>query len=174
MTPGILAAFAGFFLFLVGHVLLFQLFTIRRRFQAMVALWAALLAAYGILCVVFHRHLPAAFVSSEPVVQVVGVLNGVAIYLLMFLVYLCIYFTDHSLSVAFMIELEHRPGRRMTREELKQRFPHDAMLRQRFADLEANHYVIREGDSYRLAPKGKLFVATLGSMKRFLKLEPGG
>lgn len=177
MTPGLLAAFTTFFLFLVGHVILFQTSNIARRFNAMAIIWAALLVGYVALYAVFIRRLPAALVSPEPVwglTGIVGALNGAVVYLLLFLVYCCFYFTDHSLSVAFMIELEHRPGRRITRTELKQRFPHDAMLKQRFADLEANGYVIRQGEYYRLTPKGKLFAGTLGAIKRFLKLEPGG
>ena len=177
MTPGLLAAFSSFLLFLVGHVVLFQLFTITKRFQAMAATWVTLLAVYGILYAGFLRCLPAAFVPVEPVASlsgVVGILNGAVVYLLLFLIYCCFYFTDHSLSVAYMIELEHRPGKTMTRTELITRFPHDAMLRQRLADLIANSYVVQEGECYRLAPKGKLFAGTLGTIKRMLKLEPGG
>jgi hypothetical protein len=177
MTPGLLAAFLSFFLFLIGHVVLFQVFTVTKRFQAMAATWVALLAAYGVLYAAFLRCLPAAFVSAEPVASLpglMGILNGVVVYLLLFLIYCCFYFTDHSLSVAYMIELEHCPGKTMTRTELIKRFPHDAMLRQRLADLVANSYVIQEGEYYRLAPKGKLFAGILGAIKRLLKLEPGG
>jgi hypothetical protein len=177
MTPGLLAAFSSFLLFLIGHVILFQLFTVTKRFQAMAATWLALLAAYLVLYALFLRCLPAAFVSAEPVVSLsglVGILNGMVVYLLLFLIYCCLYFTDHSLSVAYMIELEHRPGKTMTRTELIQRFPHEAMLQQRLADLIANSYVVQEGEYYRLAPKGRLFAGTLGTIKRMLKLEPGG
>ena len=177
MTPGLLAAFSSFFLFLIGHVVLFQLFTVTKRFQAMATTWVALLAAYSVLYPAFLRCLPAAFVSAEPVASLsglVGILNGMVVYLLLFLIYCCLYFTDHSLSVAYMLELEHRPGKTMTRTELIKCFPPDALLRQRLADLIANSYVIQEGDYYRLAPKGKLFAGTLGTIKRMLKLEPGG
>jgi hypothetical protein len=177
MTAGLLAGFLTFVLFLIAHVLLFQLFDITKRFNAMALTWFVLLAAYGALYSLFIHRLPAAFVSADPVwsmVGVVGVLNGAVVYLLLFLIYCCFYFTDHSLSVAYMIELEHRPGKTMTRAQLKERFPHEPMLRQRLTDLVANGYVIQEGEYYRLAPKGKLFAGTLGTMKRFLKLEPGG
>ena len=45
---------------------------------------------------------------------------------------------------------------------------------QRLADLIANGYVVQEGEYYRLAPKGKVFAGTLGTIKRMLNLEPGG
>lgn len=170
MTTGLLAAFSSFVLFLIGHVLLFQLFDIKKRFNAMALTWFVLLAAYGILYAVFVHHLPASFVSPG----IVGILNGAVVYLLLFLIYCCFYFTDHSLSVAYMIELEHRPGKTMTRAQLKERFPHDAMLRQRFADMMVSGYVIQEGECYRLTSKGKLFAGILGTIKRLLKLEPGG
>lgn len=177
MTAGLLAAFFSFLLFLIGHVLLFQIFIISKRFNAMAATWFILLTAYGVLYAGLVRWLPSAFVSPEPVgslTGVVGVVNGAVVYLLLFLIYCCLYFTDHSLSVAYMIELEHRPGKTITRAQLKERFPHDAMLRRRLADLIANSYVVQDGEYYQLAPKGKLFAGTLGTIKRMLRLEPGG
>jgi hypothetical protein len=62
----------------------------------------------------------------------------------------------------------------MTRQDLKERFPHDGMLQQRLADLIASGYACREGEHYRLLRKGMLFAGTLGGIKRFLKLGPGG
>lgn len=177
MTPGLLAAFATFVLFLIGQIALFQLFDIRSRFNALALIWLSLLVAYGFLYTVFLHYLPAVFVYPGPTLAwpgIIGIANGVVIYLLLFLVYCCFYFTDHSLCVAFMIELEGRPSRRMTRQDLKERFPHDKMLQQRLADLIASGYVYQEGEHYRLAGKGVLFAGTLGGIKRFLKLEPGG
>lgn len=177
MTPGLLAAFAAFALFLLGQVILFQLFNIQRRFNALALIWFTLLAAYGLLYVVLLSCLPAVFVYPGPALAwpgIMGIANGVVIYLLLFLVYCCLYFTDHSLCVAFMIELESRPNRRMTRQDLKKRFPHDKMLQQRLADLIASGYAFQEGEHYRLLRKGMLFAGTLGGIKRFLKLEPGG
>jgi len=175
MIPSLLAATLTFFAFLVGHVVLFNLFIIERRFQALVATWLILLALYAGLYCIFQQHLPLAWQSTAPLLSIVGIvalLNGVVIYLLLFLIYCCFYFVDHSLTVAFAIEFDLRGS--MTIEDLKKRFPYDVMLAQRLEDLIANHYVTREGDAYRLAHKGLCFVAVLGSVKRFLRLEPGG
>ena len=170
MTAGLLAALAAFGLFLAGHVLLFQVCDIQKRFNAMALTWLVLVAGYAVLEAVFRRVLPAALVTPG-----IGPwLNGAVVYLLLFLIYCCFYFTDHSLSVAYMLELEQRPGKTMTLGELKARFPHDVMLRERLADLIVHHYVVPDGECYRLAPKGKLFAGTLGGIKRMLRLEPGG
>ena len=177
MTPGLLAAFTTFVLFLVGQIALFQLFNIQRRFNALALIWFTLLAAYGAFYALFLHRLPAVFIypgSAFTWPGIIGIANGVVVYLLLFLVYCCLYFTDHSLCVAFMIELEGRPNRRMSRQELKERFPHDKMLHQRLDDLIASSYVVQEGEHYRLAQKGILFAGSLGAIKRFLKLEPGG
>jgi len=177
MISGLVSAVCSFVLFLIGHVLLFQLFTITRRFQALVATWFVLLVAYLMIYLFMERHFPAVPASSSPSSSyegLVGFVNGIVVYLLFFLIYCCLYFTDHSLSIAFMIELEDRPQKKMTRNELTQRFPFDAFLKQRITDLEESKFIIREGDYIRVAPKGKLCAATLGSLKRFLKLEPGG
>jgi hypothetical protein len=177
MTPGLLSAFATFGLFLIGQVALFQLFNIQRRFNALALVWFVLLAAYGVFYAFLLHHLPLALVYAGPVLswsEIIGIVNGAVLYLLLFLVYCCLYFTDHSLCVAFMIELEGRPSRRMTRQDLKERFPHDKMLQQRLSDLIASGYACQEGQHYRLARKGVLFAGALGGIKRFLNLEPGG
>lgn len=170
MTAGLLAAFGAFALFLIGHIALFQLCDIKKRFHAMALTWLVLVASYLALYVVFRRSLPASLVTPG----FLPWLNGGIIYLLLFLIYCCFYFTDHSLSVAYMLELESRPGKTLTRSELKARFPHDEMLRQRLGDLIANKYVIQEGEYYRLTPKGLMFAGGLGGIKRMLRLEPGG
>ena len=172
MMPGLLAAAISFVAFLVVQVALFNLCTIRRRFQALASMWFGLLALYGVLVAVLQWHLPTHWLAATQLETTIGILNGAAVYLLLFLVYCCFYFTDHSLTVAFAIEFEARGS--MTRADLKQRFPYDTMLAQRLDDLIANRYVVRNGDAYQLAPKGQRFVAILGTLKRFLKLEPGG
>ena len=172
MMPGLLAVAISFFSFFVVQVVLFNLFTIKRRFQALVGMWFCLSVLYGFLFAIFQHRLPVKWLASTRIETIVSFLNGATLYLLLFLVYCCFYFTDHSLTVAFAIEFDARGS--MTRDDLKQRFPYDAMLEQRLADLIANQYVRRDGGAYQLAPKGRCFVAVLGTLKNFLKLEPGG
>jgi len=172
MMPGLLAAGIAIVAFLVVQVVIFNLCRVVRRFQALAGMWFVLLAVYGAMFALLQQRLPAAWLAETDFERWVSFVNGGIVYLLLFLIYLCLYFTDHSLTVAYAIELELHGH--MTRDEIKQRFPHDRMLQQRLADLVSNRYLIQEGESFRLAPKGKLFAGTLGTIKRCLKLEPGG
>ena len=82
MTAGLLAALITFFLFLVGHALLFQLFTITKRFNAMALTWFILLAAYAALYAMFLHYLPVTYVHQEPALSLpglVGIVNGAVI-----------------------------------------------------------------------------------------------
>jgi hypothetical protein len=172
MMPGLLAAAITIGVFLAVQVAIFNLFHIVRRFQALAAMWFALLALYVAMFLFFQHRLPQVWLAETDFERWVSFVNGAVVYLLLFLIYLCLYFTDHSLTVAYAIEFEQRG--QMTRDDIKRRFPHNAMLEQRLADLTANSYVVRSGDAYCLAPKGKFFVSTLGTLKRLLKLELGG
>jgi hypothetical protein len=177
MAPGLLAAFICFAVFLITQIVLVHLIVVTNRLKAMALTWLVLLALYVALYGPLENALPAALLPAEGLSDLarrVNFVNGALVYLMMFLSYACFYYTDHSLCLAYMIEFESRPLKKMTIEEIKQHFSYDALLAGRLDDLVANHYVVREGEQYRLAPKGQLFAGTLGTIKRMLKLEPGG
>ena len=177
MIPGLLAAFLCFGLFLLAIIALFQARPSVHRFGAMALTWLILLAAYIPIYFFFQHSLPphiAAFAPLHTARGAVNFLNGGIVFTFMYLTFSALYTSDHGLSLAFMFELEGTPGRSMTLEALKLRFPYDAMLRGRLGELVENNFVIQEGDYYRLAPKGILVVAGLGGLKTFLRLDPGG
>jgi hypothetical protein len=174
---GLISAFCCFVVFMAAHIALFHLASIPNKFRAMEQIWCILLALYAVLYFLCEKVLPSNWASPSSVTQLenwVNFFNGILIYLLLFLSYCCFRFTDHSLSIAFMIELEQRLQRRMTLTELKLPFPYDALLKQRFGDIEANGFVSREGEFLCLTAKGRLYAGFFGRLKRFLKLEPGG
>ena len=177
MIAGLLTAFICFAVFLVTQLALAHLAPATHRLKAMAVTWLVLLALYVALYGPLQNALPAALLPAEGLsrlARAVNFFNGALVYLLVFLGFVCFYCTDHSLCLAYMIEFENRPAKTMTIEEIKQHFSYDALLAGRLDDLVANHYVVREGEQYRLAPKGQLFAGTLGTIKRMLKLEPGG
>jgi hypothetical protein len=162
---------------MVVHIALFHFASILHKLKVMAFIWFLLLVLYAVLYVLFEKLLPGNWVVSPSVTRLescVNFSNGILVYLLLFLSYCCFRFTDHSLSIAFMIELEQRSQKRMTLKELKQRFPYDALLKQRFGDLEVNGFVYRKGEHLHLTSKGKLYAGVFGGLKRLLKLEPGG
>ncbi len=177
MIPGLLAASACFVLFLALSIGIFQLAPDVHRFGTMAKLWLVLLVVYVPLYFLFQHLLPTPIAAVLPLNSLKGAVNfgnGMLIFTFMYLNFCALYTSDHGLSLAFMFELEGRADKQMTLDQLRERFPYDALLRGRLIDLEANHFVICEGEYFRLAPKGKLFATVLGGLKRFLRLEPGG
>lgn len=177
MIAGLLAATACFVLFLAIIIAWFHIAPEVHRFGTMARVWLLLLLAYVPLYLWFQQLLPASVAAVAPLRSLKGAVNffnGMLVFTLMYLNFCAMYTSDHGLSLAFMFELEGRSDKRMTMDELIQRFPYDAMLKGRLSDLEANNFVVRDGEYYRLALKGQLVAMFLGGIKRFLKLEPGG
>jgi hypothetical protein len=177
MVPGLLAAFICIAVFLVTQIALVHVMVVTNRLKAMAITWLVLVALYVALYHPLQHALPPALLPEESVSDFVRRANfviGLVVYLLMFLTYGCFYYTDHSLCLAYMVEIEKRPQKRMALSEIKQHFPYDAMLARRLEDLMASQYVVRDGEHYRLDTKGKCLTAVTGPLKRFLNLEPGG
>lgn len=177
MIAGLLAAVICFILFLATIIAWFHRAPGVHRFGAMARAWLVLLLIY--LPVYFFVAEPltarvAAPLALSDIRGAVNFLNGMVVFTLMYLSFCVLYSSDHGLSLAFMFELEAKTDKRMTLAQLIQRFPYDAMLRGRLSDLEANGFVIRKGEHFRLASKGNFIAWILGGLKRFLKLEPGG
>jgi hypothetical protein len=177
MIPGFLTAISGFVLFLAIIIVWFHVAPKVHRFGTMARAWLVLLVVYAPLYFVFQKLLPPSLSAVMPLNSLKGIfnfVNGMLIFTFMYLNFCAMYSSDHGLSLAFMFELEGKSNKRMTLDELIQRFPYDAMLKGRLRDLEANNFVVREAEYFRLAPKGRFVAGLLGGIKSFLKLEPGG
>lgn len=177
MIPGLLAAFICMTLFVVTQIILVHVVTVTRRLKAMALNWLVLLGVYVIIYGQFQRVLPASLLPPagiSEIARVVNYVNGLFVYLMLFLTFCCFYYTDHSLCLAYMVEMDHRPDKKMSIDEVKKHFPFDGMLQRRFNDMVASRLVVREGDHYRLDKKGRRMIAITGNLKRFLRLEPGG
>lgn len=177
MIAGLLCAVICFALFLATIIAWFNRSPGVHRFGAMAKAWLVLLLVYLPVYFFVAQPLTARVAAPLPISELAGavnLVNGMVVFTLMYLSFCVLYSSDHGLSLAFMFELEGKTDKRMTLAELIQRFPYDAMLRGRLTDLEANGFVVREGEYFRLAPKGRFVAGFLGGIKRFLKLEPGG
>jgi hypothetical protein len=177
MIGGLLAAVICFILFLATIIAWFHRAPGVHRFGAMARTWLVLLLIYLPVYFFVAQPLTVRLAAALPLSDIQGAVNfvnGIVVFTLMYLSFCVLYSSDHGLSLAFMFELEDKTDKRMTLEQLIERFPYDAMLRGRLSDLEGNGFVIREGEYFRLAPKGRFIAGFLGGLKRFLKLEPGG
>ncbi len=175
MAKGLVLALAGFFVFLVLHVLLFRLLAPKRRFGAMVRI--ALVLGLGLILV--HRAISPDLGGLLPAYTAAGwaidLLNSLLVYVFLFVGYCMFYFlVDRGFSGRIMIEIQTAPGRRLRQQDIACRYPLDMVLRRRLTEMMEISGVAQKGGRYLNTAKGHCTAAMFAFAKRFLQLGEGG
>ena len=175
MLKGLLLAAGAFCAFVPLHVTVFHLVAPQRRFGAMVRLHAALALA-----------LTAAYVATPPDVWVlpagwagagwlIDVANGLLVHSLLFVGYSMFYFlVDRGFSARILIEIERVPGRALSPEGVARMYSLDQVVERRLDEMLDLGSLIKEGDRYRITPRGRREARLFASMKSFFRMGPGG
>jgi hypothetical protein len=173
MLKGIVLAAGAFGLFLPLHVVLLRTVRPHARFKAMMALHAALAVA---LLVVYAATPPDLVPSPRgwgAGGSVIGALNAVAVHWFLFMGYSMFYFlVDRGFSLRIMIEVE-RAGA-LSREGIAAAYPPEGVVRRRLDEMVEIGRLVREGDRYRLTPRGRFDARMFAWLKAFLQFGPGG
>lgn len=175
MLKGLVLALAGFFLFLVLHVLLFRLRVPQRRFMALVRL--ALLLGLGLAIV--HRTTPQDLGILPHAYTVAGwaidLLNGLLVYGFLFIGYCMFYFlVDRGFSGRIMIEIESSPNRRLRQQDIAARYSIEMVLQRRLNEMLEIGRIMEKDGRYCNTDKGRSATAMFSFAKRFLQLGEGG
>ena len=175
MLKGILLACGAFGAFLPLHLAIFHLRAPHRRFGSMVRLHALL--ALGLL---------AAYAVTPPDVWVIpagwagagwliDLANGLLVQSLLFVGYSMFYFlVDRGFSARILIEIERAPGRALTPEEVARVYPLERVVARRLDEMLDMGSVTKEGDRYRITPRGCRQARLFAFLKSFFRLGPGG
>lgn len=172
---GLIAALVCFLFFMVSHGFIFHRWEIHHRARTLVII--------GLGSVPFHVlvywllpedsvYLPPAWSAPS---DIVNFLNGVIIYLFIFLGY-CqfFYMAESSVGVRTLIELERAPEQGLDVSDLTKLYSYDWMLDRRLVRLVTGGFMSFESGRYRNIRKGRLIANTLRWCKEFLRLGPGG
>jgi len=172
---GLLAAALTFLIYLGVQAGWFHAVRIRRKLSVMLGLWAvggALYAGFFALLPDDATYLPRLLVAPS---DALTWSSGLFVYWGLFSAYYQVFnMADNSVGVRSLIELTRGPGGGMTLVELKRVYPYDAMLGRRLERLVEAGFLERADDRYRCAPKGAAAARTMGTLKAFLRLGPGG
>jgi len=175
VLKGILLACGAFAAFLPLHLAVFRLLAPARRFGSMVRLHALL--ALGLL---------AAYAATPPDVWVLPVgwagagglidlANGLLVQGLLFVGYSMFYFlVDRGFSARILIEIEGAPGRALTPEEVARVYPLERVVARRLDEMLDMGSVTKEGERYRITPRGCRQARLFAFLKSFFRLGPGG
>lgn len=175
MLKGILLACGAFGAFLPLHLAIFRLLAPPRRFGSMVRLHALL--ALG---------LPAAYAATPPDVWVIpagwagaggliDLANGLLVQGLLFVGYSMFYFlVDRGFSARILIEIEVAPGRALTTEEVARVYQLERVVARRLDEMLDMGSVTKEGDRYRITPRGCRQARLFAFLKSYFRLGAGG
>lgn len=183
MIKGILLGFLCFILFLVLHILIFHYFRIRRHFVTLRTIFFLLIPVYVLL----FFALPEGFLSiltlrPEKVTPLNIFLSlafnfclGLWLYIFLWFGYCQFYFiVDRSISVRFMIEIEDSPNKALSLDELKKIYTPDYIYSHRLDQMVETRYLIFKNGKYFNTEKGKILSIIFKSLKKILRIWPGG
>lgn len=175
MLKGILLALATFGLFLVAHVAVFRLRAPIRRFDAMVRVHWLLMP---VLC--------AAYAVTPPDLGVIpagraragwllDLVNGVIVYDFLFVGYSMFYFlVDRGFSARILIEIERAPDAALTQEGVSAVYSPEQIVGRRLGELLDMGSAVKEGERFRITPRGLRQARLFSFVKAFFNLGPGG
>ena len=183
MLKGFVIGFSCFILFLFFHMVIFHRRRIEYRFVALLKIFCSLLPVYILLYLIIPTE-SLILMPADPRITpgaVIGVakafnfLLGILIYLLLFFGYCQFYFIiDRSVSVRVMIELERSQDKRLTFEEIKQRYSPDYMLSRRLKHMMDSKYIREDAGFYKNTAFGQTMAKFFKFLKEFLRIGEGG
>ena len=86
----------------------------------------------------------------------VGFFNGLLWHFLFYATFVeCLNYVDRPVTLRMLIEFLKAPGGFLTVDTLQSRYGIPDMIRKRLDDMLTNGYLIRDGERYRLTPRGR-------------------
>lgn len=175
MLKGVILACSAFLIFLVSHVLLFQIRVPQQRFFTM----ARIACGIGLGLIVVHRitesnlgFLPHAYTRAG---WAVDLLNAELVYGFLFVGYCMFFFlVDRGFSGRIMIEVENAPDRRLRQQDISSRYSLEMVLQRRLAEMLEIGRVVKNDGRYCNTGKGQTAARLFAFVKRFLQLGEGG
>jgi hypothetical protein len=175
VLKGIALAVAAFALFLPLHVVVLRALRPHFRFKVMTRLHGALAAAIVVAYWLTPPDLGLLPSGPGRGGAVLGILNALLVHGLLFMGYAMFYFlVDRGFSLRVMIEIEGVPGRGLGQDELAAIYPPAGVVRRRLGELVEIGRLTRDGERYRLTPRGRLDARLFRFVKAFLRFGPGG
>ena len=165
---GILVGVGWFLIYLAAQIVLFQLFDLRQRFGAMVALLISCigLAVLTTTVVAHTNSLDGAVLSA---------FSSVVTMASLWVFYMPFYYViATSLSVRTLLTLASRGDGALPLAQLEALFASSTMLEARLTTMVAYRNLAVRGTAFTVTTKGRITATVFGGLKRLWRLGPGG
>src|SRR3989338_337181 len=176
MIEGVVLAVMSFVFFLIVMGALFHFKPPKERWKTVSRLAFFFLMMYTFLLWLFpFRNWLYLLNPASPYAMFFAYINGALIYIFLFLSFGQFYFlVDRGVSARILIELFQANGQHMDEREIAKNYTLHDMQSRRIDDMVYGKYVIRDGSSVGLTPKGMIMAKIFLSSKKLLRLYPGG
>ena len=165
---GILVGVGWFLIYLAAQIVLFQLFDLRQRFSAMVALLVSFigLAVLTTTALAYVNWLDRAALSA---------FSSMVTMASLWVVYMPFYYViATSLSVRTLLTLSSAADGALPLEQLEALFASSTMLNARLVTMVAYRNVALQGTAFTVTTKGRVTATVFSGLKRLWRLGPGG
>lgn len=184
MIKGLLLGLLCFILFLILHLVIFNLRPqITKRFRVLKNIFFIFIPVYVFLYILIPRDL-IVLIPADPtltlkialaILKVVNFVVGFMLYAFLFMGYCQFYFfIDRSISGRMMIEIEESPQKQLFAEELKKIYPPEEVFKRRLRHMLESKLIIQESNYYKNTKKGHCIAVISKFLKEFLRLNSGG
>ncbi len=169
-----IATLLSFTVFVLGHWLHFHF---GNPYDRVNSVMGAALLGLGLMFVIY-RFLPSESslltklgLANSPVVKFLPLLVASLLYALLFVGYLEFYFTaDRSITFRMLRMTDENPNSSVTAEEMLKMYDTKSIVLRRFDDMVYGGYMYKDGDQYRLTPKGNRVLAVYRRTIDFLHM----
>ncbi|OGS23520.1 MAG: hypothetical protein A2297_05310 [Elusimicrobia bacterium RIFOXYB2_FULL_48_7] len=184
MIKALILGFLSFFLFLVGHIIVFNVKpAIEERFVVIKNYFLIFTVFYVVMYLIVRENIivliPAdPSVTSQAAINISRAINfmtGYLLYVFLWMGYCQFYFfIVRTISGRMLIEIDNGPGARLTKDELKARYSPEEVFHKRLNHMLGSACIIEKDGIYQNTRKGHYIGNISRFIKEFLKLEPGG
>jgi len=162
--------FLGLFCFLLflSHIFVFHGFSVRRKFFTIALFFSGGLFVYTLLFLfspgdLFAGILPAAMPAF---------LNGAFLHFFFWYFYIhSVQIMDRSVATRIMAEIEKSASGQLTHEEIARIYRIDEKVAGELEDMVMLGRLVKDGDKYRLTPRGRLHSALFKAVRNYMKLR---
>ena len=160
MTLGLLAASLVSFVWIAAQMILMHIKPAENRIRSMTA--GYLLSLPLVYVAVRHLPWPDLVPAGAPVPHPLQpLLHAYVFHLLVFLLYCeCFYHVERAVSLRFLIEILRRGGE-VKLTDITEQYNVADMIERRLEALTLHNFVERDGDGWRLKPKGLFFARAM-------------
>jgi hypothetical protein len=173
MLRFILIAFSCFLGFLATHVFVFRTIEVLEPAKTVFTIFFIFFFVYCFIWLIYYFMIRRSRPDSTVLRNLrLFAINGLVIYVFLFMGYLEFYFTvDRSITTRIMILVERSPDWKLTYEQAKEMYDLETIFKRRFDDMVYGGYMTENNGYYENTKKGSLVARIYEFSRRLLRFE---